>query len=156
MKKHVLISIMLFFAVFSTILMLSGSASAQVVYARVELENIDQDMGPTWDNEEADLFIRLYSNSACTIPYFAPVDMEVYVRCDYSWSDIFQTGSNFYISRGDILSGDSEVFYGRVVLDGNDYWGGYDPGSPHIWTNTVLTYEISLGSGYYPAPTVFN
>lgn len=155
MKKQVLISLMLFFAALSTMLTLPGSANAQI-YARLELENIDQDTGPNWDNEEADVFIRLYSDMACTIPYIASADLEVKLRCDYAWSDIYQTGSDYYVSWSVVPSGESEVFHGRMVLDGNDYWGGYWPGSPHIWTNTILTYETSPGTGYYTAATVFN
>jgi len=154
MKKQVLISLMLFFAALSTILTLSGSANAQVIYARVELENFDRVTDFNFDNEEADLFVRLYSNSACTVPYIVPADMQINLRYDYSWSDIYQTGSNYYYGSAVIPAGESEVYHNRVVTDGNDYWGGYWPGSEHIWTHTVLTYMVTSGTGYYASATI--
>ncbi len=61
----------------------TGTCTVGSIYARVEVENIETHDDDTY----ADVFVRFYSDAACTNPYSLPSSMDVAVGIQYEGSD---------------------------------------------------------------------
>ena len=124
----------------------NGTCTNQTLYCRIEKNNY-ANFGY---REAADVYIKFYANSECTIPYTLSSSLTAIVKESVSYYSIFnfeESSSNLnYV----IPAGVNSYFVGRRTL--YDSWTVYDPWDGSEFTErTYFTYDIlSNGNSYIP------
>ena len=106
---------------------------AQVIYARVEATNIGGYSGgsgtyedPGTFSTDVDVYIRLYTDAACTTPYVLPAAMNVNMQENYNYDNNGSPGSNVFTVGYAISVNTSQLFLGRMTVRNST--SAYEPG----------------------------
>ncbi len=132
--------------------------SPVAVYARVEIGNFREwysgDYLENTTETDADLYVRFYANSACTVSLSLPAVTEINVIGENTWNDDFGSGSNTTGMVYSVQAGVSSLFLGTFTISYNHM--KYDYGySTYFQYNYYNSFYISpyLNSTYIPVET---
>jgi len=123
------------------------------VYARVEVLNQSWSAPIDGSTAEADIYVALYSDAACTQPVSLPQGINV---------DVSTTGTYFYNNYSSVSSSTNtysipantnRMLLGRYVTD--SWYSYYDPYYGTIINSENYTYQVEDNGAnvYFPSPT---
>jgi hypothetical protein len=109
-------------------------------YARIEYENVVYDVWYSWSNDhehlEDNVYVRLYENEACTIPFTTPDDKPVGVR----YVEIINGATNWAYNTTVVIPANSHELLIQASLVTRVYEAEW--GTP-TWDESRLFYGIS-------------
>lgn len=135
----------------------NGTCTTQSIYARVEISNTSGDSGYTdsenyWNSTSGDVYIKLYSNSACTIPLTITAGITAIVTEAYNndsgWSGSYQSSTDVSYN---IPAGNNSYFIGRKLLENIQNYTNPYSGSGSVTDYTSYSYTLKSNGNYYIA-----
>jgi hypothetical protein len=130
------------------------SALPSTIYARVEISNQTTSMFHDNPRTRGDVYIKLYSNSACTIPYTLTGSLSVNVSegttvvIDYGSPDSSTSNASYSIPVGS-----SSYYIGNKILDMVTV---FFTDTLEITYDTTYSFDVATGTGYIVSPTLIN
>lgn len=134
--------------------------NTSAVYARVEVRNVtyvntssdpNQQVGN--QDEHADVYVRFYSDAACTTPYVLPADMDVDMQQLYNYSNQNGSGQDTYVGTYTALAGNGEVYLGNLIMSSSSSYDDPYYGYVTSYYNFIYTLVTHTGSNYMPEDT---
>jgi hypothetical protein len=136
----------------------------QVVYARIEMENIitypvSGTNGESSSSTRADVYIRLYTDAGCSNPFTLTAPLTVVVAEGYDYSTPYNGSASGVNNESFTMTAtQSSLFVGNVLL--SSYGTYIDPysGSGYITESYSYSYDtaVSPNGSYTPAATYPN
>lgn len=125
------------------------------VYARIEISNQQTVLFHGNPKTTGDVYVRLYSNAACTTPYTSTSALSVHVDegntvvIDYGSPDSSTNTATYSVP-----AGSSFYYLGNKTLELVTVFS--TDGLGNITYDTTYTFDVSSGSGYTVSPTLIN
>lgn len=135
----------------------NGTCTTQVIYARVEIsgystENYYSDAENYGSTTKGDVYIRLYSDAACTTPLTLTAGMTVIIAEGYEFISSWSSGnSRSNNSSFTIPAGSSSYFVGRNIIEQNQTLTNPYSGYGTETENMYYSFTMQPNGNYYVA-----